>query len=101
MINEKKCHACGKWTDGSLTHCAFCGSVIDPLMLAMDRKHQRLAEAKKQQLETENRFERYLRELEESEKPLNKMLFSVLSTLFSIYMAILSFFIWLIALISG
>lgn len=101
MINEKKCHACGKWTDGSLKHCAFCGAAIDPALIAEERRKARAEASRKEQLENESRFERYLRELEESEKPHHKILFGILSTLFNIYMAILSFFIWLIALISG
>lgn len=69
MKNEKKCNACGKWTDGTLKHCAFCGSTIDPLLIAKEQREKRERLKKQQALENENRFERYLRKLQESEKP--------------------------------
>jgi len=101
MLNEKKCPVCGKWTDGSKMRCVFCGAPIDATLIAEERKKIRDAEASKKRLAEENRFERYLRELQESEKRGHKILFAVLNAVFTVYMAILSFFIWLIALISG
>lgn len=101
MRNEKKCHQCGKWTDGSQTHCEFCGALIDPFIIAREKKQKRDEAAKQKQLAEEGRFEKFLRELEESDKPFHRFSFSILNTLFNIYMAILSFFIWLIAIASG
>jgi len=101
MLNEKKCPACGKWTDGSKTHCVFCGEPIDATLIAAQHRKAREDAARKKALEEENRFERYLRTLQESDKPHHKILFGILNTLFTIYMAILSFFIWIIALVSS
>jgi len=101
MLNEKKCPACGKWTDGSKKHCVFCGAPIDAILIAQERKKIKDAEDSKKRLEEENRFERYLRKLEESDKPRHKIMFGILNAVFTVYMGILSFFIWLIALISG
>jgi hypothetical protein len=101
MINQKKCPKCSKWTDGDLTHCVFCDAVIDPLLIAKEQKKQRDAAALAKRIQEESRFEKYLRSLEESENPFHIVAFKVLRVVFTIYMAILSFFIWLIALISG
>lgn len=100
-MNEKKCPACGKWTSGEHERCAFCGAAIDPALIASERKKLREEKARKHKLANENRFERYLRELEESDKSHHKIGFGILKTLFNIYMAVLSFFIWLIAFLSG
>lgn len=101
MLNEKKCPACGKWTDGSKKHCAFCGAPIDAALIAEERKKIKDAEDSKKRLAEENRFERYLRKLQESDKLGHKILFGILNAIFTVYMTILSFFIWLIAIISG
>lgn len=101
MINQKKCPKCGKWTDGDLTHCVFCDAVIDPHLIAKEQKKKRDEAAKARRLAEESRFEKYLRKLEESDNPFHIIAFKVLRTIFTIYMAILSFFIWLIAFLSG
>lgn len=100
-MNEKKCPACGKWTSGEHERCAFCGAAIDAELIAKERKKVRDDKARKDKLENESRFERYLRELEESDKTHHKVIFGILKTIFNIYMAVLSFFIWLIAFLSG
>ncbi len=101
MISQKKCKECGYWNVGTNTHCASCNATIDARLLALEQRQRRDQANREKQLANENRFEKYLRKMEESEKPLNKVLFKVLSVVFNIYLAILSFFIWLIALISG
>lgn len=101
MKNQKKCPACGKWTDGAKDTCIFCDSLINPILILQAENKRKAEQKKKDKIANENRFERYLRKLEESEKPSHIFLFKVLKTIFTIYMAVLSFFIWLIALISG
>ncbi len=101
MKSQKKCHQCGKWTDGTYTHCSFCDATIDPILLASEQRRKRDIEAQRKRLAEENKFERFLRKLEESEKPFHRISFNILRVVFNIYMGILSFFIWLIALISG
>jgi hypothetical protein len=101
MMNQKKCGSCGKWTKGDLERCVYCNSLIDPVLIEKERKAARLAKAREERLQNESRFEKYLRELQESEKPSHKFLFGFLNIAFTIYMGILSFFIWLIALISS
>ncbi len=101
MLNEKKCPACGKWTDGSKSRCAFCDSLIDPTLIAAENRKKRDEETRKKELAEENRFERYLRKLQYSDKWYHKLFFGILNVFFNIYMAILSFFIWLITIVSG
>jgi len=101
MKNQKKCPSCGKWTDGSKDHCAFCDSLINPVLIQQAEQKKRAEIRRNEKLANENKFERYLRKLEESDKPGHILAFKILNTAFTIYMGILSFFIWLIALISG
>ncbi len=99
MVNEKKCPVCNKWTDGNQPNCTHCGALIDPHQIAARNKKER--EDERIRNKTPSRFENYLEKLSESENPFAKFSFFVLRTLFNIYMAVLSFFLWLIALISG
>ena len=101
MKNQKKCPSCGKWTDGSKDHCAFCDSLINPVLIHQAEQKRKEEIRRSERLQNENKFERYLRKLEESDKPRHILAFKILNTAFSIYMGILSFFIWLIALISS
>ncbi|MGB6037233.1 MAG: hypothetical protein WBG42_13250 [Cryomorphaceae bacterium] len=101
MANQRKCHDCGKWTDGNDTHCVFCDATLDPLLRAKEEKAERARIAREKKLLTESKFEKYLRSLQESEKPSHQLFFRILNVAFTIYMGTLSFFIWLIALISG
>jgi len=101
MKNQKKCPSCGKWTDGSKDHCAFCDSLINPILIQQAEQKRRAEIRRSEKLANENKFEKYLRKLEESDKPGHVLAFKILNTAFSIYMGIISFFIWLIALISG
>jgi len=101
MKNQKKCPSCGKWTDGSKDYCVFCDSLINPVLIQKAEQERKAQIRRSEQLANENKFEKYLRKLEESDKPGHVIAFKILSTAFSIYMGILSFFIWLIALISG
>ncbi len=101
MVNQRKCHECGKWTDSAEKYCVFCDATLDPSLRAQEEKAERDRIAREKKLLKESRFEKFLRQLEESEKPFNRFLFNVLNIAFTIYMGILSFFIWLIALISG
>ncbi len=100
-MKEKKCQTCGKWTDGNNTHCQHCGALIDHKIIAEEKRQVRAEEKKTKSLENESKFAKYLRKLEESENPVHRFFFVILNAVFNIYMAILSFFIWLIAIASG
>jgi ribosomal protein S4 len=75
--------------------------LLDPVLIAKARREKRKRDEWARKLATENRFERYLRELEGSPKQHHRALFAVLRVVFTVYMAILSFFIWLVAFLSG
>jgi len=101
VANQRKCHECGKWTDSSETHCVFCDATLDPTLRAKEEKEERERIAREKKILNESRFERWLRGFQESDRWHHQLLFRILNVAFTIYMGILSFFIWLIALISG
>jgi len=101
MVNERKCQACEKWTDGSKTHCTHCGALTDPVLLAEEKRKIEQKKKHAYQLENESKASKKLRALKHSEKPIYKVIYLIANTIFTIYMAILSFLVWLIALISG
>lgn len=100
-LNQRKCPACGKWTPSNESTCAFCGQLLDYREL---RKREIEAERTKRRDEAiarETPFERRLRLLEESDKLHHRILVRIGRAAFTVYMGIVSFFIWLIAFISG
>ena len=101
MIHQKKCHECANWTDGSLQRCAFCNAIIDPILIAEAEQIEKQRILRENAIKSESKLNRFLRKFQESDNPFNKVLFKIFQIVFNIYMAILSFFIWLIALISG
>jgi wobble nucleotide-excising tRNase len=101
VTNQRKCHDCGKWTDSTEKYCVFCDATLDPLLKSKEEKVERERRKREQKILSETKFEKHLRRLQESEKPIHKVSFRVLNIAFTIYMGTLSFFIWLIALISG
>jgi hypothetical protein len=101
VTNQRKCHDCGKWTDSNEKYCVFCDATLDPLLKSKEENVERERRKREQKILSETKFEKHLRRLQESEKPIHKVSFRVLNIAFTIYMGTLSFFIWLIALISG
>lgn len=99
MISEKKCPVCSEWTDGNKPNCTHCGALIDPQQIAARNKKERVDHIIRNKIPSP--FERYLEKLSESENPFAKFSFFILRGLFNIYMAVLSFFLWLIALAAG
>lgn len=101
MIKERKCTVCGKWTDGSKTHCEHCGALTDPALVAERNKEERDADRQASKLKNESKTARKLRALKKSDKVFHRIIFYIADTIFTIYMAILSFIVWLIAFITG
>lgn len=101
MLNERKCIACGKWTDSTKTHCTHCNALTDPELIAEQRRIQDKKERTAHMLANESKVARKIKNLQESSNPFYRLLFAIGNILFTIYMAILSFIVWLIALISG
>lgn len=101
MLNERKCPACDKWTDGQKTHCTHCGVLTDPVLIAEEIKKEREEEKRLYKVENESKTAKKLKALKKSDKILHRIIFYIADTLFTIYMGILSLIVWIIALITG
>jgi len=101
MVNERKCPACGEWTNGLITHCTYCGAPTDPSLIAQESRNEREKVRRAEKLRNESKTVKKLRALKGSDKPIHRLIFFIANTLFTIYMGILSFVVWLIALITG
>jgi len=101
MINERKCHACGKWTDGNKTHCIYCNALTDPVLIAKEKSITREKEHRAVELAKESKTVRKFKALKHSEKLLHRILYGIFEILFTIYMGILSFIVWLIAMLTA
>lgn len=101
MLNERKCVVCGKWTDSTKTHCTHCNALTEPALIAEQKRILEVKERKARELANESKAAKIIRTLKTSKNPFYRAVFVFLNIIFSIYMAILSFIVWLIALISG
>lgn len=101
MVNERKCPACGKWTDGHKTHCIHCGALTDPVLIAEERSKERAEDRRADELKNESKTVKKLKALKKSDKVFHRIIYYIADTIFTIYMGILSFIVWLIALITG
>lgn len=100
-MNQRKCRHCGTWNDQDLDTCSKCKEIISPTILAKIARVAADQKREAQAIKNASKFEKWMARFENSPKPINKILFKLISILFTIHMAIMSFFIWLIALISG
>jgi|SRR5690554_54731 len=101
MVNERKCHACGKWTDGNKTHCIHCNALTDPVLIAEQKSLARQKKHREQELAKESKAVKKFKSFKDSEKLHRRIVYTIFDTIFTIYMAILSFIVWLIAMITA
>lgn len=101
MRSERKCHACGKWTSGDKTHCEFCNALTDPGLIAIQKSRARERDFLKKEAARESATVKKIKALKASPKPIHRFLYFIFDTIFTIYMAILTFLVWLIALITA
>lgn len=101
MVNERKCQACGKWTDGNKTHCIHCNALTDPVILAKEKSIARQKKHRDQELAKESKTVKKFKALKHSEKLGHRILYGIFDTIFTIYMGILSFIVWLIAMLTA
>lgn len=101
MKSERKCHACGKWTSGDKTHCDFCNALIDPELIAIQKSEEREKIFEEEAKEKESKTVKKIKALKQSEKLSHRIMYYIFDTIFTIYMAILTFLVWLIALITA
>ena len=101
MVKERKCHACGKWTDGNKTHCIHCNALTDPVRIAKEKAVARQKKHRDHELATESKTVKKFKALKHSEKLRHRILYGIFDTIFTIYMGILSFIVWIIAMITA
>ena len=101
MVNERKCHACGKWTDGNKTHCEHCNALTDPVLIAKEKSLARQKKHRAQELAKESKTVKKFKAFKDSDKLRHRIVYVIFDTVFTIYMAILSFIVWLIAMITA
>ncbi len=100
-MNERKCLQCSTWNHGGLEHCSNCNALINPVSVAIKVKAEADEQREAEAIRNASKLELWVERFKKSPKPINQVLYKVFSVLFTIHMAIMSFFIWLIALISG
>lgn len=100
-MNQRKCAVCGTWNGVNELTCAKCGSIIDPEELASAELEAIQKEREIERLAKETSLEKWFTKFKHSDSLIHKLIYLIGSTILTIYMAFISFFIWLIALISG
>ncbi len=92
----KKCPNCGQWSTWNLSvddTCDFCGALLDPKAVeARDRREEREAEA-------EPAIK--LIPIHPDDHPVLKFLKTIARGAQIVFMALISFFIWLIAVVGS
>lgn len=95
---ERKCAKCKEWdTIGSLT-CPHCGYPLAPELIIKKSFEER---KKKAEEKPPSSLELFLSSIKNSESLIVRIIYRVLRTVWVIYMAILSFFLWLVAISPG
>lgn len=100
-MNQRKCAKCGTWNATNQLNCSKCDQLIDPKELASAEFETKKKELEVIRLSKETRLEKWFIKFKHSESPFHRIIYLIGSTILTIYMAFMSFFIWLIALISG
>lgn len=94
---ERKCRKCGAW-NGEEEHCLICGTVLDPQKIRQQEirtEEDRRAEAPK------SKIEQLLNRMKDSSNPFVKLSYVLLKTFWLVYLGIVSFILWFIALGPG
>ena len=94
---ERKCTSCGTWNQNN-DFCSQCAQAISPRELQKAEATQ-LKIAK--QNAPKSKLDEFVRKIKHSKNPLVRLSFKVLSFIWFVYMAILSFFLWFIAIGPG
>lgn len=94
---ERKCHKCSTWnTDNDF--CTNCGEAISPKEVL---KKEQVQKDLKAQLIPKGKVDVLLNKFKNSKNPFVKVLYVVCFSLWTIYMAIMTFFLWFVALGPG
>lgn len=87
---QKKCDVCGEWSDGNKYVCSHCGEIME---------EERLKEKSKREKQTV--FDVAWVTIQPTDHLIVKAVKRVILTVQVIYFGLLSFFIWMIAMISS
>ena len=95
---QRKCPSCGSWETKGKDHCGNCGALISPEKILVEEFESR-EKFRNEVRDTplENFFDRW----KNTPNPLLKFVYFVLRSVWIVYMAILAFFLWLIAMTPG
>lgn len=94
---ERKCTICGTWNLDN-DFCTSCGKAISPIELEKIEviKRQSFADKLEQSI-VDKEFMKY----KNSKNVFVRQLFKIMYSFWVVYMAIISFMLWLIALVTG
>ncbi len=95
---ERKCRNCKEWDRDGNVICQHCGHPLAPDLIIEKNSEER---KKKAEEKPPSSLEIFLNSIKNSENILVRIIYRVLRTVWVIYMAILSFFLWLIAISPG
>lgn len=95
MKHQKKCPECGEWSIWEQSHedlCEHCGALLSPEAFKRQEKRAEYQEASKK---------KWIFYIEEDDGALMRFFKKTGNTIYLIYMAILTFIMWLIAVTPG
>lgn len=95
---ERKCIKCGHWNDTINDFCAKCSTPISPNEL------RKIDEQKREKQESEkpkSRIDLIVARVKNSKNPFVQMFYWVCYSLWMVHMAVITFFLWFIALGPG
>ena len=98
MIKERKCPSCNHWNKGDFTHCENCNSLLDKNEILRKEREKIYGKPK---LEKPGWLENYLEKTKDTTNPFVKVARFTLNVGWIIYMAFITFIVWLAVGFSG
>ncbi|MCC5932376.1 MAG: hypothetical protein JJU28_24235 [Cyclobacteriaceae bacterium] len=95
MKHQKKCPGCGEWSTWYQSHediCEHCGTLLSPEAFNRDERRAEYQAASEK---------KWIFYIEENDGPVLRFFKKIGNTVYLIYMAILTFIMWLIAVTPG
>jgi hypothetical protein len=98
MVKERKCPSCNHWNKGVSTHCEKCYSLLDKNEILREEREKIYGKPK---LEKPGWLENYLEKTKDTTNPFVKVARFALNVGWIIYMAFITFIVWLAVGFSG
>ena len=95
---QRKCPNCETWNNGVVAHCKSCNTLISPEKIKQKRLQEREQEEKEKPLD---KMDVYLKSLKENDNLLIKAIFTILYSVWFIFMLIVSIVVYTVALTPG